>query len=171
MKFLKCCYIKPKPGSSCNHCWTDFLYFLYVRKECFPNPSFSNGDCLQITYKIKHRTSVSVSAAARWKKSDRVRGNEIANNLARSGSVQWFVGPEPFLGSLGRLKEERWNAGWRNSIWHCGVVPVEHRQRLENWSLALIWLQGPDYCPLTGHNPGLLSAYSLDITPWEDIYV
>ena len=27
-----------------------------------------------------------------------VRGNEITNKLARSGSVQWFVGPQPFLG-------------------------------------------------------------------------
>jgi ribonuclease HI len=27
-----------------------------------------------------------------------VRGNEIANKLARGGSVQRFVGPEPFLG-------------------------------------------------------------------------
>jgi hypothetical protein len=49
--------------------------------------------------------------------------------------------------------------------------PVAHRDRLKNWSLALIWLQGPEYCPLTGHNPGLLLAYLLDITPWEDIYI
>ena len=28
----------------------------------------------------------------------RVRGNDIANKLARDGSVQCFVGPEPFLG-------------------------------------------------------------------------
>jgi ribonuclease HI len=27
-----------------------------------------------------------------------VRGNEIADKLARDGSVQQFVGPEPFLG-------------------------------------------------------------------------
>jgi ribonuclease HI len=32
-----------------------------------------------------------------------VRGNKIADKLARSGSVQRFVGPEPFLGSLGRV--------------------------------------------------------------------
>ena len=30
---------------------------------------------------------------------------------------------------------------------------------------TLIWLQRPDYCPLKGHNPGLLLACSLDITP------
>ena len=27
-----------------------------------------------------------------------MRGNEIANKLARSGSAQRFIGPEPFLG-------------------------------------------------------------------------
>jgi len=32
-----------------------------------------------------------------------VRGNEVANKLAGDGSVQWFVGPEPFFGSLGRI--------------------------------------------------------------------
>jgi hypothetical protein len=74
-------------------------------------------------------------------------------------------------GSLRRIYEEKWNAGWRNSIWHCDVVLVVHRDRLGNWSLALIWLQGPDYCPVIGHNPGLLLTCLLDITPWEDIYV
>jgi hypothetical protein len=57
------------------------------------------------------------------------------------------------------------------NIWHCGVAPAVHRDRLGNWSLALIWLQGPDYSPLIGHNPGLLLASLLDITPWEDAYV
>jgi len=32
-----------------------------------------------------------------------VRRNEIADKLARDGSLQRFVGPEPFLGSLGRI--------------------------------------------------------------------
>ena len=35
-----------------------------------------------------------------------VRGNEIADKLARDGSVQRFVGSEPFLGILGRTQEE-----------------------------------------------------------------
>jgi len=26
-------------------------------------------------------------------------------------------------------------------------------------------------CPLTGYNPGLLLAFSLDIIPWEDIFI
>jgi len=38
-------------------------------------------------------------------------------------------------------------------------------------SQALISLQGPNYCPLIGHKPRLLLACSLDITPWEDIYI
>jgi hypothetical protein len=50
-------------------------------------------------------------------------------------------------------------------------VSVTHRDRLENWSLDLIWLQGPDYCPLMGLSPGLLLAYLLDITSWEDVYI
>jgi hypothetical protein len=33
-----------------------------------------------------------------WKNG--VRGNEIADKLARDGSVKKFVGPEPFLGGL-----------------------------------------------------------------------
>jgi hypothetical protein len=47
-------------------------------------------------------------------------------------------------GSLG-ITYERWNAEWKNSIWHYGVVLVVHRDRSGNWSLPLIWLQGPDY--------------------------
>ena len=30
-----------------------------------------------------------------------------------------------------------------------------------------IWLKGPDYCPLKGHNPGFLLACLLDITTSE----
>ena len=51
------------------------------------------------------------------------------------------------------------------------VVPVVHRDRLRNWSLTLTWLQGRSYCPLIGHNPGLLLASLLDITAWEDICI
>jgi len=51
------------------------------------------------------------------------------------------------------------------------VVLVVHRDRLENWFLALTWLHGPDYCPLIRCNPGLLLDSFLDITPWEDIYI
>jgi ribonuclease HI len=32
-----------------------------------------------------------------------VRGNETADRLARSGSGQRFIGPEPFWGTLGRI--------------------------------------------------------------------
>jgi hypothetical protein len=51
------------------------------------------------------------------------------------------------------------------------VTPAVHRDRLENWSRALIWLWGLDYCPLAGHKPGSLLACLLDITPWGDIYI
>jgi hypothetical protein len=62
-----------------------------------------------------------------------VRGNEITDKLATDGSVQRFVGPEPFLGVprqniIRKIK----NAGWITSIWYCGVVLVVHRDRLQN---------------------------------------
>ena len=35
---------------------------------------------------------------------------------------------------------------------------------------APVQVQRPDFCPLTGHNPGSWLAFLLDITPWEDIF-
>jgi len=44
------------------------------------------------------------------------------------------------------------------------MVLVVHRDRLENWFLAMTCLQGPYYCPLIGHNPvffiGLRTEYN-----------
>jgi hypothetical protein len=50
-----------------------------------------------------------------------VRGNEIADKLAKDGSVQKFVGPEPFLGvsrqnvrrNIKRLLENQHLVMWR----------------------------------------------------------
>jgi len=39
---------------------------------------------------------------------------------------------------------------WGLYLWP-GDVRVVYTGRLESWSLAPIWPQGPDYCPLTGH--------------------
>jgi len=38
----------------------------------------------------------------------------------------------PSWGSLGRIYEDRYNAGWKTSIWYCGMVLVVHRDRLQN---------------------------------------
>jgi len=35
----------------------------------------------------------------------------------------------PSWGSLGRIYEERCDAGWRNNIWHCGMTLAVHRDR------------------------------------------
>ena len=49
--------------------------------------------------------------------------------------------------------------------------PVEDKGQYLQWlrrlnqGLDLIWLQGPDSCPLIGHNPGLVLVFLLDITP------
>ena len=49
-----------------------------------------------------------------------VRGNEIADRLARSGSGQQFIGPEPFLGvsrqSI-RRKMKRWMPNQHLALW------------------------------------------------------
>jgi ribonuclease HI len=49
-----------------------------------------------------------------------VRGNEIADRLARNGSAQRFVGPEPFLGvsrqTIGR-KMKRWMEKQHLALW------------------------------------------------------
>ena len=90
-----------------------------------------------------------------------MRGNEITDRLARDGSVQWFVGPEPFLVvSRQNIKRKMkcWIEKQHLALWR-GPCSTQRQAR------ELIWLQGPNYCPLTGHNPGLLSACLLDITP------
>ena len=94
-----------------------------------------------------------------------VQGNEITDKLTRDSSVQWFVGPEPFLGFSRqniRRKMKRWMES-QHMVLCCS--PCSTQRRLDNRSLVLIWLQGPDYCPLIGHNPGLLLACLVDITP------
>jgi hypothetical protein len=50
----------------------------------------------------------------------RVRGNEIADKLARSGSVQLFVGREPFLGVSRQniRKIKRWMEKQHLALWH-----------------------------------------------------
>jgi hypothetical protein len=57
------------------------------------------------------------------------RGNEIANKLARSGSVQWFVGPEPFLGVSRqniRRKMKRWKEKQHLALW-CGPCSTQRQ--------------------------------------------
>jgi hypothetical protein len=49
-----------------------------------------------------------------------VRGNKIVDELARSGSVQRFVGPEPFLGVSRqniRRKMKRWMEKQHLALW------------------------------------------------------
>jgi hypothetical protein len=49
-----------------------------------------------------------------------VRGNEIADRLARSGSGQRFIGPEPFLGVSRqniRKKKKRWIKNQHLALW------------------------------------------------------
>ena len=73
--------------------------------------------------------------------------------------------PIPFL-CLAKL-HKYWMVNQHLVLWRALVV---HTDRLENWFWVPVWLRRPDYCPLMGHNPGLLLTCLLDITPWEDYY-
>jgi ribonuclease HI len=61
-----------------------------------------------------------------------VRGNEIACKLARGGSTQTFIGPEPSPGVSRRNINNKIKCWGITSIWQCGVVHVVPRDRLEN---------------------------------------
>jgi len=93
-----------------------------------------------------------------------VRENEIANKLARGGSVEQFVGPEPFLGVSRqniRGKKKCWMEKQHLVLWH---VPCDTQRQAQDL------ISGPDLatrarllsfkrtqsrvviCLLTGHN-------------------
>ena len=60
-----------------------------------------------------------------------VRRNEIADNLARDGSVQRFVGPEPFLGVSRqniRRKMKCWMENQHLVLW-CGPCSTQRQGR------------------------------------------
>ena len=60
-----------------------------------------------------------------------MRGNEIADSLARDGSVQWFIGPEPFLGvsrqNIRRMME-RWMEKQHLALWR-GPCSIQRQAR------------------------------------------
>jgi hypothetical protein len=60
-----------------------------------------------------------------------VRGNEIADRLARNGSVQRFVGPEPYLGvsrQTIRRKMKRWMEKQHLALWG-GLCSTQRQAR------------------------------------------
>jgi len=83
----------------------------------------------------------------------------LANKLARSGSAQRFVGPEPFLGfsrqnvrrNLNRWMEMQHVALWRGT---CNT-----QRQAGELIPRRIGLQEPGYFPLIGLKPRLLLAY------------
>jgi hypothetical protein len=77
-------------------------------------------------------------------------------------SVQRFVGLEPFLGvsrQTIRRKMKRWVEKQHLALW--GGPCSTQRQARELISGPIL-ATGASYCPLIGHNPGLLLACSLD---------
>jgi len=67
--------------------------------------------------------------------------------------------------SLGRIYEEGLDVGWLTSIGYDGKVLVTPKDRLKNYFRDPVWVSSLGFCPLTGHNPGLLLAFSLEIIP------
>jgi hypothetical protein len=71
-----------------------------------------------------------------------VRGNEIADSLARSGSGQQFTGPEPFLGLSRqniRRKIKSWIEKQHLARWHgpCGTQR-QARELISGPNLAIV---------------------------------
>jgi hypothetical protein len=65
--------------------------------------------------------------------------------------------------SLDRIYEEGLVVGWSTSIAYDGKFLAIPKDRLENQFQNLVWVPRLGFCPLTGLNPGLLLAFSLDI--------
>ena len=65
-----------------------------------------------------------------------VRGNEITDRLARSGSGQRFIGPEPFLGvSRQNIRRKRWMKNQHLALWQSPCNTQRQAQEL---------ISGPD---------------------------
>ena len=100
-----------------------------------------------------------------------VRGNDIAYELVRGESVLKFVGPEQALGVSRqdiRRRIRRWLVKTalgvvERSWWH----PKTDSRIIFG---TLSWCRGLPSVLLTGNNPGLLLAFSVNILPWWDIF-
>ena len=97
----------------------------------------------------------------------------VADELARVGSAQRFVGPEPqpILG-LSRQniwrKMKRWIQNKQLALWR---GPCSTQRQARELISGPNPATGLEYCPLTRRNTGLLLACLLDITPSGDIYI
>jgi ribonuclease HI len=70
--------------------------------------AITTSPLLQQCQKALNDISIQHSVGLFWVQGHTgVRWNEIAEGLARETTVRQFVGPEPALGSLGRIKEEK----------------------------------------------------------------
>ena len=62
-----------------------------------------------------------------------MQGNEIVEKLARDGSVQWFVGPEPFLGVF-RQNVRRKMKPWMENK-HLVLLRGSYNTQRQAWEL------------------------------------
>jgi hypothetical protein len=66
--------------------------------------------------------------------------------------------------------EEGLDAGWLTSIGYGGKVLVIPKDRLKSKFQDFVLVPRLGFCPSTGHNPGLLLVFLLDIIPRGDIF-
>jgi ribonuclease HI len=85
--------------------------------------------CLKVLNDISTQHTVGLSWVP-WPAG--VRGNEIADKLARDVSFQKFVGPDQSLGVSRQNIRKKIKAGWITIIWQGGKVLVVVRDELEN---------------------------------------
>jgi len=94
-----------------------------------------------------------------------LRGNEIADKLARDASVQRLVGPEPFLGFSRqniRRKIKSWMEKQHLVLWRGPCSAQRQTRELISGSDLEITVR---LLSFNRTNPGLLLTALLDITP------
>jgi hypothetical protein len=67
--------------------------------------------------------------------------------------------------SVDRIYEEGLGIGLLTTTGYGSEILVTPKDRLKNYFQDHVWVPRLGFCPLTGHNPGLLLAFSLDIIP------
>jgi len=66
---------------------------------------------------------------------------------------------------LDRIYKEGLDVGWLTGIGYGGEDLVTPKDRLESYFRDPVCVPRLGFCPLTGHSPGLLLAFSQDIIP------
>jgi len=127
---------------------------LHIKNSDRQNAINTKDDAADNNITCLHKTVTQVDDCVRC---------TISSNVAESGTEKWV----PTISVMYHVKYTHCTKITTSYFLFLGMVLVTLRDGLENWFQALVWLQRPDYCPLTGHNPRLLLPFLPDITSWE----